>query len=154
MCVGDGYGEARVCLLKVGGESKLDILECRVSVDDMELCRDIIRALSEDLNGSWRLRGCETRSAGLHDSTFMPCDLLNSVPQHSGVIDSQTSDAGDGRLDENVGAIVFTANATFDYRGIDLLAHVGVVCHQSQKPEVGRFCSKICRFALRSRSIL
>ena len=35
--VGDGDGEAGVRLLEVGGESELDVVECSVSVDEVEL---------------------------------------------------------------------------------------------------------------------
>ena len=154
MGIGDGYSEARVRLLEVGGESELDVVECGVSVNDVELRWDIICTLSEDLHGGWRLRGCETRSAGLHDPTLVPCDFPNGVSQHGRVVDSQASDARHCRFDQDVRAVVFTANAAFDYRGVDVFAHVRVVCHEGQEPEVGGFSSKICRLALGSRSIL
>lgn len=46
------------------------------------------------------------------------------------MIDSETRDAGDGGRDEDVGAVVFAADAAFDYGRVDALAHVGVVSHQ------------------------
>ncbi len=45
------------------------------------------------------------------------------------MIDSQAGDAGDCGVDEDVGAVVFTADAAFDNRRVDALAHVGMVCH-------------------------
>lgn len=154
MGISDSYCEACVCLLEVGGETELDSVECGVSVDDVDLRWDLIGALSEDLHGGWRLWGCEARSAGLHDPALMPCDLVNGFSQHGRVVDSQASDARHGRFDQDVCAIVFAANAAFDYRRVDILAHVRVVCHEGQEPEVGRFGSKICGLALGSRGIL
>ena len=129
--VGDGYSEACVRLLEIGGEAKLDVVESRISINDVEFCWDLICALLEDLNGSWRLGSRETRSASFHYASFMPCDFLNGLSQHSRVIDPQAGDASGCRFDEYVGAIVFTANAAFDYRSIDMLAHVRVISHQS-----------------------
>lgn len=88
------------------------------------------RALSEDLDGGWQLWGCEAGSAGLHDAALMPGDFFNGIAQHGCVIDSQTCDAGDGGPDEDVGAVVFTADAAFNYSRIDSLAHVGMIGHQ------------------------
>ena len=70
------------------------------------------------------------------------------------MIDSQAGDARDGRFDEDVCAIVFPADAALDDRRIDSLAHVRVICHEGQEPEVGRFGGQIRRQALGSRSIL
>ena len=128
--VGDGYGEACVCLLEIGGEAELDVVEGRISIDDVELCWDLICAFSEDLHGSWRLGSCETWSVGFHYAGFMPCDFLDGLSQHRRVIDSQAGDASGCGFDEYVRAIVFTANAAFDYRSIDMLAHVRVVSHE------------------------
>ncbi len=150
----NGYSEAGVVFLEVGGQAKLDALKRRVPVDDIELCRDLIRALLEHLNGSWRLRSCETRSAGLHYPTLMPCNFFNGVPQHSRVIDSQTRDASDGGLDEDVRTIVFTADAAFDYSGIDALAHVCMIRHKGQESEVDRLGCVVWRLALRFRCLL
>lgn len=55
--VRDGEGEAGVCFLEVGGETELDGVEERISVDDMKRCVDVIRAFLEDLDGGWGLRG-------------------------------------------------------------------------------------------------
>ena len=128
--VGDGYSETCVCLLEIGGEAKLNVVESRISIDEVKFGWDLICAFSEDLNGSWRLGSCETWSARFHYASFMPCDLLNGVSQHSRVIDPQARDASDCRFDEYVRAIVFTANAAFDDRCIDMLAHVRVVSHE------------------------
>ena len=66
------------------------------------------------------------------------------------MIDTQTGDAGDCGFDEDVCAIVFTADATFDDCGVDTLAHVRMVCHQGQEPEIDGFGGKICRLAFGS----
>ena len=152
--VGDGHCKACVCMLEIGGEAKFDGLKSRISIDDVEFGWDLICSFSEDLNGGWRLGSGETWSAGFHDAGFMPCDFVNGVSQHSRVIDPQASDASGCRFDEYVRAIVFTANAAFDYRSIDMLAHIRVISHESQESEVGWFGSKICRLALGSRGIL
>ena len=129
--VGDGHSEACVCLLEVGGEAKLDVVESRISIDDVEFGWDLICAFSEDLDGSLRLGSCETWSASFHDASFMPCYFLDGMSQHSRVIDPQASDASGCRCDEYVRTIVFTANAAFDYRSIDMLAHIRVISHES-----------------------
>ena len=152
--VGDGYGEACVCLLEIGGETELDVSESGISIDDVEFCWDLICAFLEDLHGSWRLGSCETWSAGFHYASLVPCDFLDGLSQHRRVIDSQAGDASDCRFDEYVRAVVFTANAAFDYRSIDMLAHVRVVSHEGQESEVGWFGSKIGRLALGSCGIL
>ena len=150
----DGYGEAGVGFLEVGGQAELDVLERWVSVNDMELCRDLVCALSEDLNGSGRVRGCKAWSASFHYSTLMPRNFLNGISQHSRVIDPQARDASDSRLDQDVRAIVFPTNAAFNYRSVDTLAHVRMICHQRQEPEVGWLRGYIWRLAFRRRGLL
>lgn len=150
----DGDGEAGVGFLEVGGQAELDGLERGVSVDDVEIGGDRVRALAEDVDGGGRLRGCIARSARFHDSTFMPGDFFYGVPQQSRVIDPQTRNAGDGRPDKDVRAVVFSANAAFNYCSIDALAHVGMVCHQRQEPEVRRLRHCIWRLPFRPRCIL
>ena len=141
-------------MLEIGGEAKLDVVQSRISIDNVKFGWDLICAFSEDLNGSWRLGSCETWSASFHYASLMPCDFVNGVSQHSRVIDPQASDASDCRFNEYVRAIVFTTDAAFDYRSIDMLAHIGVISHESYESEVGWFGGKICRLALGSRGIL
>ena len=46
------------------------------------------------------------------------------------MVDAETGDGGDGGGDEDVGAIVFAADAAFDYGCVDGFGQVGVEGHE------------------------
>lgn len=115
-----------------------------MGVDDLEVGADFGGALVEDFHGGRGLGGGKGGGVGLHDAGFVPGDFFDGGAEDGGVVDAEAGDAGDGGADEDVGAVVFAADAAFNDGCVDAFGHVGVECHEGEEAEVDGFGAGVC----------
>lgn len=73
-----------------------------------------------------RLRNCKGRRPRLHDTGLVPSNFFNGFTEHGNVIDTQTRDTGHSWGDNDISAIVFSANAALNDGCVDPFGHVGM----------------------------
>ncbi len=131
--------QAGICVLEGCFQAEFEGFQGGVVVDYGEVDGFFLCALEEDFLGGGGLGDRICRYTGFHDSGFVPGDFFNGVTEELRVVNAEASDTGDAGRNDDVRAVVFTSNATFDDRRIDAFADVGMEGHQGEEAKVGRF---------------
>lgn len=109
-------------------------------------------ATIKDILCGGRLRDGVCGSALFHYASFVPGDLLDGVAEELDVVDAKTCNPSDRRVGDHVGAVVFSADATFNNGSVDLFTYVGVEGHEGKEAEIGRFGGFVGGLPLCSRA--
>lgn len=86
-------------------------------------------ATFKDFLRGGKLRNSICGNTFFHYAGFVPGDLLDGVAEELDVVDAKTCNSCDRRVGDYVGAVVFSANATFNNGSVDLFTYVGVEGH-------------------------
>lgn len=83
------------------------------------------------------------RRTYFENPSFLPGNLCYGFAEHIDMVDAQGGDSGDDGGWNNIRAIVSPSNTNLKHRGIDLLLHKNVKCHEGDETEVSRhwWCS-------------
>ena len=143
MGAGDSEGEAGIGALEGACETEFDLRKLWEGCHQCELCGNLGSPPLQHGKRSGRLWGSEARSGLLHNSRFVPGDLLDCIAEDCGVIDAQGGDGGDCWANKDVGGVILSTHTAFNNGSIDAFGEVGVEGHECEKAEVGRFGSQI-----------
>lgn len=115
--------------------------------------RPLDGATFKDFLRGRKLRNGVCGNTYFHYAGFVPGDLFDGVAEELDVVDAKTCNPSDRRVGDYVGAVVFSANATFNNGSVDLFTYVGVEGHDCKEAEVGGFGGLVGGLPLCSRTL-